>query len=381
MKRSRQLTLKQCHEILRLDKNAGLEELKSAYRKRAFELHPDLNPGNPNASHDFQLLNEAYVALSAVLKPAEEARQKAEESRRKAQESREERRRAEERARDAAQSRRAREERERLIREQVEKRRAEEQARDSAESRRAREERERLIREQVEKRRAEEQARARREEQQAQQAAQEQARQEQARQEQAAHDEQEAHAADAETGKDTQQNGYAEQDVLRDLLNDPFARRVFEDIYSELNRQEREKPHTEEHSQDAAYTEVPPADSGETTSDKRRERIHKEEAQEVAVTWSDQKPGFSLRKGFAGAVKGWLRQQIDEEQVFTLPASNLVPGRRIRLRIRRGFSNDLVTVEITLPPDFIPGKPVRLRGLGKRVGPWRGDLYLKLNSQ
>ena len=32
MKRSRQLTLKQCHEILRLDKNAGLEELKSAYR-------------------------------------------------------------------------------------------------------------------------------------------------------------------------------------------------------------------------------------------------------------------------------------------------------------------------------------------------------------
>ena len=31
--------------------------------------------------------------------------------------------------------------------------------------------------------------------------------------------------------------------------------------------------------------------------------------------------------------------------------------------------------------DFIPGKPVRLRGLGKRVGPWQGDLYLKLNSQ
>ena len=379
MKRSRQLTVKQCHEILRLDKNAGLEELKSAYRKRAFELHPDLNPGNPNASHDFQLLNEAYVALSAVLKPAEEARQKAEEarqkaeeSRRKAQESREERRRAEERARDAAQSRRAREERERLIREQVEKRRAEEQARDAAESRRAREERERLIREQVEKRRAEEQARARREEQQAQQA----------RQDQAPHDEKTTQPDGADGGKDFQQSGYAEQDVLRDLLNDPFARRVFEDIYSELNRQEREKPHPEEHSQEASYTEVPPtAEAKEAPEDKRRERIRKEEAQEVAVTWSDQKPAVSLRKGVAGAVKGWLRQQIDEEQVFTLPASNLVPGRRIRLRIRRGFSNDLVTVEITLPPDFIPGKPVRLRGLGKRVGPWRGDLYLKLNSQ
>lgn len=353
MKRSRQLTLKQCHEILRLDKNAGLEELKSAYRKRAFELHPDLNPGNPNASHDFQLLNEAYVALSAVLKPAEEARQKAEESRRRAQESREERRRAEERARDAA------------------------------ESRRAREERERIIREQAEKRRAEEQARVRREEQQAQQARQEQARQQQARQQQAAQDDKERQdAADADAARDFQQSGYAEQDVLRDLLNDPFARRVFEDIYSELNRQEREKPHAEAHSQETAAADVPPAaEPKEPAPGKPRERIRKEDAQEVAVTWSDKKPGISLRKGVAGAVKGWLRQQIDEEQEFTLPASNLVPGRRIRLRIRRGFSNDLVTVEITLPPDFVPGKPVRLRGLGKRVGPWQGDLYLKLNSQ
>lgn len=341
MKRSRQLTLKQCHEILRLDKNAGLEELKSAYRKRAFELHPDLNPGNPNASRDFQLLNEAYVALSAVLKPAEEARQKAEEARQKAEESR---RRAEE-SRD-------------------ERRRAEERARDAAESRRAREERERLIREQAERRRAEEAARQRREQQEARQARQEAS----------------GPAADAEGSRDYQQSSYAEQDVLRDLLNDPFARRVFEDIYSELNRQEKAPPQAEARPQEE-NAEVPPTVEPKARADKRRERIRKEEAQEVAVTWSDKKPAVSLRKGVAGAVKGWLRQQIDEEQEFTLPASNLVPGRRIRLRIRRGFSNDLVTVEITLPPDFTPGKPVRLRGLGKRVGPWQGDLYLKLNSQ
>lgn len=335
MKRSRQLTLKQCHEILRLDKNAGLEELKSAYRKRAFELHPDLNPGNPNAGRDFQLLNEAYVALSAVLKPAEEARQKAEESRRKAEESREERRRAEERARDAAESRRAREERERQIREQAERRRAEEEAR---------------------------QRRERQEARQARQTASSSA------------------TADAESSRDYQQSGYAEQDVLRDLLNDPFARRVFEDIYSELNRQEKAPPQADARPQEES-AEGPPTVEPRARTDKRRERIRKEEAQEVAVTWSDKKPAVSLRKGVAGAVKGWLRQQIDEEQEFTLPASNLVPGRRIRLRIRRGFSNDLVTVEITLPPDFTPGKPVRLRGLGKRVGPWQGDLYLKLNSQ
>ena len=341
MKRSRQLTLKQCHEILHLDKNAGLEELKSAYRKRAFELHPDLNPGNPNAGRDFQLLNEAYVALSAVLKPAEEARQKAEEARQKAEESR---RRAEE--------------------DRAERRRAEERARDAAESRRAREERERQIREQAERRRVEEEARRQREQQEARQARQ------------AAP----GPAADADSGREYQQSGYAEQDVLRDLLNDPFARRVFEDIYSALNRQEKAPPQPEPRPKEES-AEVPPAADAKPHGEKRRERPRTEEAPEVTVTWSDKKPAVSLRKGVAGAVKGWLRQQIDEEQEFTLPASNLVPGRRIRLRIRRGFSNDLVTVEITLPPDFTPGKPVRLRGLGKRVGPWQGDLYLKLNSQ
>ena len=57
------------------------------------------------------------------------------------------------------------------------------------------------------------------------------------------------------------------------------------------------------------------------------------------------------------------------------------PGRRVRLQIRRGLSGELHTVEITLPPDFAVGKPVRLRGLGKRVGPWQGDLYLTLYNE
>ena len=69
---SRKLSLKECYEILKIDKHADLETLKSAYRKRAFELHPDLHPDNPDAGRQFQRLNEAYVALSAVLKPAAE---------------------------------------------------------------------------------------------------------------------------------------------------------------------------------------------------------------------------------------------------------------------------------------------------------------------
>ena len=67
-RRSRQISLKECYEILKLEKNADLAAVKRAYRRRAFELHPDLNPGNAEASRDFQRLNEAYVALAGILK-------------------------------------------------------------------------------------------------------------------------------------------------------------------------------------------------------------------------------------------------------------------------------------------------------------------------
>ena len=68
-RRTRQISLKECYDILKLEKDADMAALKRTYRRRAFELHPDLHPDNPEASHDFQLLNEAYVALSAMLEP------------------------------------------------------------------------------------------------------------------------------------------------------------------------------------------------------------------------------------------------------------------------------------------------------------------------
>ena len=74
---SRQISLKECYEVLRLEKGADLQAVKRAYRRRAFELHPDLNPGNPEAGRQFQILNEAYVALTALLKPAEDAKRAA----------------------------------------------------------------------------------------------------------------------------------------------------------------------------------------------------------------------------------------------------------------------------------------------------------------
>lgn len=268
-RRARQISLRECYEILHLEKGADLQAVKKAYRQRAFELHPDLNPGNLDASRQFQLLNEAYVALSAMLRPVEEARQKAQAKKDKA---------------------------------------AEEEAR---------------------------------------------------RQE--THAEKEAEKASA---------AYAEQDVLRDLLNDPFARRVFEDIYSELNRKAPPGP------EKSTPPPPPPPPPGQEKPHRSSEPARRQSAPRKAPLWER-----GEEKGVKGAVKDWLRRQIDEEQTLVLPAARLAPGRKVRLQIRRGLSEDVSSIEVTLPPDFMVGKPVRLRGLGKKVGPWQGDLYLTINTQ
>ena len=274
-RRTRQISLKECYEILKLQKGADLAAVKSAYRRRAFELHPDLHPGDAEAARQFQKLNEAYVALSAMLKPAEEARQRAEA--RKSQ-----------------------------------------TASQGAETKNGPE---------------------------AKTGAQQQA---DARKEQAS-------------------QAYAEQDVLRDLLNDPFARRVFEDIYSELARkQESQAPPQKDIPKQEKKPESPPPRPETKVAPPRRAPQPRPTVEE---------------KGVMGAIKGLLRKQLDDEQSLTLPAADLVPGRKVRLHIRPGMSEDLTAVDITLPPDFVVGKPLRLRGLGRKLGSWQGDLYLTIYSR
>ena len=53
------------YEILRVSQNATLEEIKIAYRKRAMEYHPDVNPSKNNEScHKMMCkINEAYSIL------------------------------------------------------------------------------------------------------------------------------------------------------------------------------------------------------------------------------------------------------------------------------------------------------------------------------
>ena len=52
------------YKILGLDKNAGTEDIKKAYRKLARKHHPDLNPNDKEAHKKFQQINEANEVLS-----------------------------------------------------------------------------------------------------------------------------------------------------------------------------------------------------------------------------------------------------------------------------------------------------------------------------
>ncbi len=52
------------YEVLGVQKNCTLEDLKKAYRKLALEYHPDRNPGNKESEERFKEANEAYSVLS-----------------------------------------------------------------------------------------------------------------------------------------------------------------------------------------------------------------------------------------------------------------------------------------------------------------------------
>ncbi len=55
---------KNFYELLEVNIEAQLGQIRASYRKLAKQLHPDLNPNNPQAAQQFRMLQEAYETLS-----------------------------------------------------------------------------------------------------------------------------------------------------------------------------------------------------------------------------------------------------------------------------------------------------------------------------
>jgi molecular chaperone DnaJ len=265
------MTLEESYKLLELHPGAGIEDVKKAFRRLAFCLHPDLNPRDPKAKGKFQQLNEAYVLLKHYLeddKTATAGKKKAEQAKQKA------------------------------------KSEAEAEAEADAASEASRKKAKAAYK----------------------------------------------HAAESASGDQTLFY-FRREEVLQDLLKDPFARQVYEDIYRQ------------------AHTDAPKQPTKQVTQ------------KELKLSWGDTKVSFDLSEGIWGGVKSLLLGQLDDEQIVHVSPSQLVPGAKVRVSIAYGLSDKPVTVEVTLPPDFTVGKPVRLKGMGRRIGPWKGDLFLRLAAK
>lgn len=64
MVNQRTVDFKDYYQILNVARDADEKAIKSAYRKRAKEMHPDVNRDDPQAEDRFKDLNEAYEVLS-----------------------------------------------------------------------------------------------------------------------------------------------------------------------------------------------------------------------------------------------------------------------------------------------------------------------------
>jgi molecular chaperone DnaJ len=259
------MDLRQAYKIIGLRFGTDLDTVKSTFRKRAFEYHPDLHPNDPKAAKKFHDLNQAYVHLKQYLVAKENRKSPKKQS--------------------AATT----------------------QPRSSGT-----------------------------------------ATSTSSGQQSRAQDFQKKSGQDPASKK-----GFAarQEETLKDILNDPFARQVFEDIFEKIKTRK-------------------PSVSSKTQS------ITGVQQKKLSLSWGKRSLDLDVTDGFFSGVKKWFGSQLDDHQTIRLPAQQLRPGSVVRVQIdRRGRQSR--SIELRLPHNFIVGRPIRLKRQGRNLGPLKGDLYLR----
>lgn len=277
------VTEKECYAVLEISSGSDMETVKKAYRRLAFALHPDLNPELPNAARRFQQVNEAYVTLVHLY----EKKQHVKKTKSNTEEN-------------SGSSGRARREAEKAYSKAQEQQNSHGKTASSKETSNT-----------------------------------------------ASHESAKENFASSVSGSSNNfHEAGAKEKVIGDILNDPFAKRVFEDIYKRI--------------QDVTHEKIIRPAAETVLGNKERRKMSSQQGTLV------------------GRLKRWALRQIDDEQVLRLPRERIVPGARVRMQIQHGIASEVQTIEVTLPLEFGPGKTMRLKGLGKRVGSLAGDLYIRI---
>ena len=265
------MDLRQSYKTLGLRFGADLETVKSTFRKRAFDSHPDLHPDDARAAKTFHDLNEAYVYLRKYLSAKEAKTQGAKKTKPRPQAT--------------------------------------------------------------------------------QQASRPQNTTQtgpQPRPEKPRTRAQETHRP--QTGRKS--FAARQEEVLKDILNDPFARQVFEDIFEKI------KTHRPQAAPSSQNQQVPA---------KKRN---------LNLSWGKRSLNLDLSEGVFTGIKKWAGSHMDDFQTIRLPARQLLPGSMVRVQIKR-HGKETQVLNVRLPHTFVVGRPIRIKGQGRKLGPFKGDLYLR----
>ncbi|GAB6161446.1 hypothetical protein JCM12298_06050 [Desulfothermus naphthae] len=143
----------------------------------------------------------------------------------------------------------------------------------------------------------------------------------------------------------TYTSSLSQEEILKNILNDPFARQVFEDIFREVKKR-------------SIYRNNLPL--GRVTRLSPLEQVKK-------IT-----DIFSISN-----IKNWLKSQLDHEHIIYLEKKQIIPGAKLKFQITQ-FKKRPTQIITKIPENYVVGKAIRLKGLGKRLGPFKGDLYIRI---